>query len=145
MKKILLLTVLLTGRASAASAQSAIFNPDSSVTYLKNNFKKGQEVQLFYGSDANKNFKFVELINFDLVHHPKMQANYSKQKFNIDYVYVKDGKCTIRGKAPWSDCDGNFVVVDVEGAIDNKEIVAPDNITQPAKKITVQKKVRPKN
>ena len=141
MKTLSIITVLISfGIATTASAQSATFNPDSSVTYLKSSFKKGQEVQLFYGSGADKNFKFVELINFDLSHHPKMQASYSKQKFTIDYVYLKDGKCTIRGSAPWSDDKENFVVVDVEGAIDNKEIVAPDNIAAPAKPVPTVKK-----
>ena len=143
--RLLIITTFFVAVGSIASAQSAKFNSDSTVTYLKSNFKIGQEVQLFYGSGADKDFKFIELVNFNnFMHQPKMLASYSKQKFIIDYVYLKDGKCTIRGKAPFTDSEDNFIVVDVEGAIDNKEIIAPDNkvtvTLPPAKKVIAKKR-----
>jgi len=140
MKKLLITTLLFAGAYSIASAQSAKFNPDSSITYQQSHFKKGDTVQLFYGSGADKDFKFIQIINLkNFMNHPDMLAIYSKDKFVIDYVFLKDGKCTIRGKAPFTDDADDLVVVDVEGAIDNKEIVAPNNISAIAKKPTFKK------
>jgi len=124
MKKIIITILLLAGSFCIASAQSAKMNPDSSITYLTNIFKKGQDVQLSYGSGSNKEFEFVNIKNTHTFKNEKPSSDYSKKVIKLNKLYFVGNKAFIRGR----NDDDSDVVIDVEGAIDNKELVAPNNV-----------------
>lgn len=159
--KILLLiaSAALAFSYSTAKAQSATFK-DSVITYNKSTYKKGDTVQLFYGSGTNKSFVFVTTMNIAqmmkdamaMPHSGRIESNDSKSKFIITKVYLTNsGKPFIQGRADWANdyvkLDGTIqkidltIMVDLEGAVDNKELVEPNNIVAPVvAKAPVKKK-----
>ena len=146
MKKIILILLALVALAfsNSAVAQSAKISKDSTIiTYQKSTYKIGDTVQFWYGSGANKNFEFVTAMNFSTLKNAKASSDFSKHKFVINREYVDGGKCFIGGKANWISDDNNYIKVsiDLEGAVDNKEIVEPNNIVTPVvAKAPVKKK-----
>jgi hypothetical protein len=114
MKK--LITVLGIIGCLGSQGQKAILAGDT-IFYNGSKFYQGQEIQLGYGSLPNKNFGFV-LIGAGLnsaVHAP---ANWSKTAIVVNKIYMQYDKCYFKAKG---ERNNNFIV-DVEGAIDNKEI-----------------------
>lgn len=158
--KILLLiaSAALAFSYSTAKAQSATFK-DSVITYNKSTYKKGDTVQLFYGSKPDKSFAFVETVNYPqmrkdptvMPHSTNVKSDDSKSKFIITKVYLTNsGKPFIQGRADWANdyvkLDGTIqkidltIMVDLEGAVDNKELVEPNNIVAPVVAKTPVKK-----
>jgi hypothetical protein len=147
MKKNLIILLALVALAFSpfkASAQEDVLFPDTtSVRYLHSRYKAGDTVQLFYGSGSNKNFEFVSIDNFSTLKSGKAYSDCSKHRFVIDKVRTEAGKSYISGKADWLSDKDNYmkVVVDLEGAVDNKEIIEPNNIKPKAiAKAPVKKK-----
>lgn len=147
--KILLLiaSAALAFSYTTANAQSEEKLFPDTIKYLKSTYKVGDTVQLFYGSKPDKSFAFVETVNYPqmkkdptvMPHSTKVQSDNSKSRFVITNAYfTQSGKPFIQGRAEWANdyvkLDGTMqkidlaIVVDVEGAVDNKELVEPNNI-----------------
>ena len=82
-------------------------------------------MQLFYGSSPKKEFIFVS-IGSVLSGVTPLQSTWSKRVVKIDKVYKQSGKLYARGillDAPGLRLvGGNKIFIEVEGAIDNKEV-----------------------
>ncbi len=119
MKKIL---ILLTFIASSLTtmAQSGKLENDT-ITYNKTKLYVGKEIHILYGSNATKDFAFI-YIGSILSGQTPMTAGYSKQTIIINKLINSHNKCWIRGKIIGLNTIGLSVFVDVEGAIDNREI-----------------------
>ena len=123
MKKITLLSVLLF-TAVIGFSQTIKFEQDT-IWYGEYKVFVGKEVQLFYGSSPKKEFIFVS-IGSALSGVTPLQSVWSKRIVKIDKVYKQSGKFYARGillDAPGLRLvGGNKIFIEVEGAIDNKEV-----------------------
>jgi hypothetical protein len=129
MKIIIFFIAILFG--VSANAQKATLTDDI-VTYLSKQYKAGDIIHLGYGSGNNKQFSFVNYgksisgISIPgLYHHA--DANWSKADVQVEKVYKTSGtiwlKCKPidKGSAAGSII-GNKIFINIEGAVDNKEI-----------------------
>ncbi|MDQ6757131.1 MAG: hypothetical protein M3004_09360 [Bacteroidota bacterium] len=142
MKKIsLFIFILFSFNAIAQKATLA----DNVAMYLGKQYKVGDIVHLGYGSGNNKQFSFINYgksisgISLPgLYHHA--DENWSKADVEIEKVYKTSGviwlKCKPidKGSAIGSIL-GNKIFINIEGAVDNKEIngVSAQTGTQSAK------------
>ena len=119
MKKLFLSLLLFVSYNSFSQSAKII---EDTVFYLEHKFVVGDSVQLWYGSKQDKTFAFVS-IGSGLAGGSKATANWSKTYMKIDKVYKVSGKCYLRGKILGSGMMlGNKFFVDIEGAVDNKEL-----------------------
>jgi len=133
MKKNLFFIILLF--SITAGAQRATLKGDA-VTYLGKQYKVGDIIHLGYGSGNNKEFAFINygksVGGFNLpglYHHA--DVNWSKADVEILKLYKTSGVI-------WAKCKpldmgssigsilGNKVFINIEGAVDNKEIKGVD-------------------
>lgn len=109
---------------SIAHAQRASINNDT-ITYLQKSYHVGDTLQLGYGSGNNKIFSFIQMGSALSGTNP-LTSNWAKSDVVIDKVYKSRGKCYTRGKIINSGTlnliGGNKVFIDIEGAVDNKEL-----------------------
>ena len=125
MKKKILLAFMLIPFISKAQ-HAALVN--DTITY--NNFKiaVGDTLHLGYGSDSKKDFVFVQ-IGSGMSGLSKLDANYSRQDVVINKVYKQTGKIYARGvmvaNKALNMMGAGKIFIDVEGAIDNKELITP--------------------
>ena len=123
MKKITLLSVLLF-TVSIGFSQTIKFEQDT-IFYGAYKVFAGKDVQLFYGSSPKKEFIFFS-IGSVLSGVTPLQSTWSKRVVKIDKVYKQSGKLYARGillDAPGLRLvGGNKIFIEVEGAIDNKEV-----------------------
>lgn len=132
-KYLILLVVAIVGATSTAFGQTATINNDLSATYKGVNYQSGQELTIGYGSGENKNFAFISVFRAEkgsnsMPSTTNLKAEDSKKKFIIDDIYKTDaGKVFIKAVPEWLKEDGYAVDlrVDLEGAIDNKELIEP--------------------
>lgn len=124
MKRIALLLILSGLTAFSAFSQSISFEKDT-ISYGNYKVFVGKEVQLFYGSSPKKDFIFVS-IGSALAGVTPLESTWSKRMVKIDKVYKTMGKVYARGiilDAPGLRAlGGNKVFIDIEGAVDNKEL-----------------------
>ena len=123
MKKITLFSVLLF-TVSIGFSQTIKFEQDT-ISYGAYKVFVDKEVQLFYGSSPKKEFIFVS-IGSVLSGVTPLASTWSKRVVKIDKVYKQSGKLYARGfllDAPGLRLvGGNKIFIEVEGAIDNKEV-----------------------
>jgi len=81
----------------------------------------GDTVHLGYGSGSNKNFVFIQTGSAMLGLSP-LEQRYSKADVVINKVYKQMGKYYMRGKQLEGHILGYNVFIEVEGAVDNKEL-----------------------
>jgi hypothetical protein len=116
---------LLLCAASAVKAQHPKLENDT-ITY--NNFKitVGDTLHLAYGSDNKKDFVFIQM-GSAMAGVSKLQSNYSKSDVVIKDVYKQMGKVYAKGSIPENKAlnmmGAGKVFIEVEGAIDNKELI----------------------
>jgi hypothetical protein len=122
--KTLFLLLFLTLSSFSVFSQTLKFEKDT-ISYGSYKVFVGKEVQLFYGSSPKKEFIFVS-IGSALAGVTPLESVWSKRMVKIDKVYKTMGKVYARGiilDAPGLRAlGGNKVFIDVEGAIDNKEL-----------------------
>lgn len=123
MKKYMITMMLLAGCFSIAAAQSATINKFSdTVTYGNYKIYPEKVVQLLYGSNPTKDFAFVFLGTWT---HPTntLEASKSKGTVLITKVYKQQGKFYANGKLQNTrGLEPKKIIIDIEGAIDFKEI-----------------------
>jgi hypothetical protein len=114
-----------------AVAQKAAFN-ENSVTYSGLIYRVGSIVHLGYGSANNKDFAFVNYgksvggLNLPgLYHHA--DVNWSKADVEIEKIEKKSGVVWLRCKpidkgTSVGSILGSRIYINLEGAVDNKEI-----------------------
>lgn len=115
--KILLLSLTLIS-LSAISQEPAKIENDT-LYYAGQKYWEGKEIRMGYGSAQNKDFAFINFSS-GLSASPA-GAGWSKSVIKIDKIYKQQGKCYIRGKI--KGLAMNKAIVDIEGAIDNKELL----------------------
>ena len=144
MKKILFYTFLLS--CMYTQAQKATLN-ESSVTYLDKTFRIGDIIQLGYGSGNNKDFVFVnfgkQVGNLNLPGlYKKADVNWSKAEVEIVKLYTTNGVI-------WARCnplnrEANYlnkqIFINIEGAVDNKEIKTVSTNKQQTNMVTPKQK-----
>lgn len=119
----MLLSVLLF-TMSIGFSQTIKFEQDT-ISYGEYKVFAGKDVQLFYGSSPKKEFIFIS-IGSVLTGVTPLQSTWSKRVVKIDKVYKQSGKFYARGILLDSPglrlVGGNKIFIEVEGAIDNKEV-----------------------
>ena len=117
--KILLLLSLIS---FSAMAQDTPILKNDTIHYQSAKFYPNKVVKLAYGSKADKTFAFIYYGNIAAGQMPAM-AQLSKQEVLIDKVYKMAGKHYARGKVINGIAQfGMKIFIDIEGAIDNKEL-----------------------
>ena len=104
-------------------AQKPKFENDT-ITYSKSKIFVGDTLHLGYGSSNNKDFAFI-YIGSGLVGLQALNRSFNKQAVLIDKVYETRGKFYARGIMFETDANmlgSGKVFIDIEGAIDNKEV-----------------------
>lgn len=81
----------------------------------------GDTIRLAYGSAGDKDFAFV-MFGGDMQGYKPLRADHSKNALVIDKVYMRKGKATVRGKDIDYNAGINKIFIDLEGAVDNKEL-----------------------
>jgi len=122
MKRYLFLIVLsIVVSTSTALAQKATINKDT-VTYGHSKFYPKKEIQILYGSTPSKTFAFLALgSGFGVITY--LPASDSKGTVILKKVYSMRGKYYAIGELQnTSGLERKRVTIDIEGAIDNKEI-----------------------
>ncbi|HMH21217.1 MAG TPA: hypothetical protein VK563_05555 [Puia sp.] len=115
---LLSVTLLCTG---TAFAQRATISNDTAF-YNGKRYAVGDSVNLAYGSDQGKKFAFVKM-GGALIGMRHLESRFYKATVKIDKVFTQLGKCYLRGKmVDQSLPPGYKVFIELEGAIDNKEI-----------------------
>lgn len=129
MKNFFLLSAILF--SVNIKAQKASLTDDVA-TYLGKSYKTGDIIHLAYGSGNNKEFAFVNYgksvggINLPgLYHHAN--TNWSKAELEILKVYKTSGVLWLKCKPMNMESSigsvlGNKIFINLEGAVDNKEI-----------------------
>jgi hypothetical protein len=102
------------------NAQKATISNDTAY-YLNHSYYIGDTIQLAYGSGTDKDFAFV-LFGGDMQGYKPLKSEHSKNSLVIDKVYTRKGKVTIRAKDIDYNAGINKLFIDLEGAIDNKEL-----------------------
>ena len=130
-----------------AVGQNASLN-ESSVTYRGKTYHEGDIIHLGYGSSDDKDFAFVHYgksvagVNLPGIYH-KANANWSKGDVEILKLYTEKGviwaKCKPMDRgSSFGSMIGNKIYINIEGAVDNREIAGVEKGTPDAK--TMSKK-----
>jgi len=118
MKKALLIFFVLTVFVNSYAQDRATLVNDTA-RYLNKTYAVGDTITIAYGSNSNKDFAFVS-IGTSLTGITYMQAGWSKSDIIINKVYKANRKIYLRGKLKGTG--PNNVFIDLEGAVDNKEL-----------------------
>ena|ERR1700675_3860897 len=119
MKKILLYCHLLIS-INCLGQQRATLNNDT-LYYSNHKFHSGDTLQLGYGSSSDKNFAFIYM-GTGIGGVSKVESTWAKSFFVVDKIDKRSGKYFLRGKIIEAKLGPMKLFVDVEGAIDNKEL-----------------------
>lgn len=106
MKTLTLIAILFSSVASAQKIEN------DTLYYNDHKFYEGKEIKLGYGSGPKKEFIFVYISGTATA-----EAIYSKTVIKIGKIYKTGGKYFVKGKG-----DKQKFYIDIEGAIDNKEL-----------------------
>lgn len=123
MKKIISLFALFFCLRTA-NGQKAMISGDTAY-YLNKSYYIGDTVQLAYGSKNDKDFSFV-LFGGDMQGYKSLKSDHSKNSLLIDKIFTRKGKVTLRAKDLDYNAGINKLFIDLEGAIDNKELKSID-------------------
>lgn len=118
MKTIIL--ILLITISNSLFAQSATLSNDTA-KYQNKSFAVGDTLYLGYGSSENKGFSYIQ-IGSGLGGVQDLQKAWSKSTAVIDKIYINRKKVYLRAKFIDNLAFGNKLFIDLEGAIDNKEL-----------------------
>jgi hypothetical protein len=111
---------LLTFCTYSCFAQHASIENDT-ISYNAHKYHVGDTVHLAYGSAGNKSFEFVQTGSMVLGLRA-LDKRFSKVDVVVDKVFKQRGKYYLRGKQIEGHAPGFSIFIDVEGAIDNKEM-----------------------
>ncbi|MFN7329390.1 MAG: hypothetical protein ACK5UP_07785, partial [Bacteroidota bacterium] len=101
-------------------AQRAMVKNDTAY-YDNQKFYKGQRISLTYGSSADKSFAFMFFGN-GFSGLSKVAPTAAKLDAVVDKVMMRGKvKCYLRAKLDGGAMLGNRLIIDLEGAWDNKE------------------------
>ncbi len=122
--KSILLSALIFCSSTIIAQRSATYENGKAI-YNGKTYAVGDTIQLGYGSNPNKSFSFVH-IGSAIQGMSALNSAWSKYPATIEKV-IKNGK-TIGLKAKLVNKNvnalgGNKLWIDLEGAIDNKEII----------------------
>lgn len=106
--------------AYPATAQHASIDKDT-VVYNGKKYCVGDTVHLGYGSAGDKDFAFVQMGGALMGLH-KLDRRFSKSDVVITKALTRGGKVFLRGKATEGMPPGYNVFIEVEAAVDNKEV-----------------------
>ena len=115
-----LMVCLLTFCTYSCFAQHASIENDT-LTYNLHKYCVGDTVHLAYGSSGNKGFEFVQTGSVVLGLR-SLDKRFSKADVVVDKVFKQRGKYYLRGKQIGGPALGFNIFIDVEGAVDNKEM-----------------------
>ena len=120
MKKLIALAVIIITALNLKAQKAEIV--EDTLSYNSKSYHLGDTLQLMYGSKANKDFAFI-YYGSGMNGVSDAPAGFSKTLACINKVYKFKGKCYVRAKSIDGGIQlGNKLFIDVEGAIDNKEI-----------------------
>lgn len=107
-------------KITKVSAQSATLNGDT-LTYGTNKYYSGKTIQIWYGSKSNKGFEFITLGN--VLNMMELPIRDSKHYVILTRINKIHGKYFIIGKLQdVGALEPYRISIDIEGAVDNKEI-----------------------
>jgi len=119
MNKLLLVLFLIC--SSSCFAQKASIDNDTA-SYNGKRYIVGDTINLAYGSDQGKKFAFVQM-GGALLGLRRLESAHSKGQVKVDKVFKQQGKCYLRGKMIDRPMQPGYkVFIDLEGAVDNKEM-----------------------
>ncbi|MCA4898664.1 MAG: hypothetical protein ACK514_10980 [Bacteroidota bacterium] len=114
------LFVLCFASVTSSFAQRAMVKNDTAY-YDNQKFYKGQRISLTYGSSADKSFAFMFFGN-GFSGLSKVAPTAAKLDAVVDKVMMRGKvKCYLRAKLDGGAMLGNRLIIDLEGAWDNKE------------------------
>lgn len=102
------------------SQKKAILKSDT-LFYNDHKFHVGDTLRFGYGSNPDKSFSFV-IIGLGLGDQTNAASGWSKTEVIVDKIYKQGSKFYLKVKGDAKRERKNFYV-DVEGAIDNKELL----------------------
>lgn len=105
----------------AATASAQVAQVGDTLKYNGKSYAAGDTVMMMYGSKADKSFAFI-VHGGGMMGMDPMGASFSKQKVILDKVFKKANKYYLRGKLTENNTVGFKIFIDLEGAIDNKEL-----------------------
>lgn len=117
MKKTILTFVIVLITINSFSQKRATVSNDT-LYYGEQKVFVGDTLQIGYGSGSNKVFEFIE-VGVGLGSTVKAPSSYSKFSVRVVKIYKQFGKYYFKTK----DYRGNNLIIDVEGAIDNRELI----------------------
>jgi hypothetical protein len=120
MKKALLISFLLVSGAICHAQHAEIKN--DTAYYQDRKFFPGQTITLLYGSGINNQFSFVNWTAGAMVGPGPLTSQFSKFEVILDKVYISKSKVHVRGKLVRQGYNPGKITIDIEGAIDKKEI-----------------------
>lgn len=122
------MTIILLLVCGSVSAQKATATKDTAY-YKDFKYTKGDTLLIGYGSKSNKEFAFIQMGSL-MAGLEDLQKHFSKTEAVIDKITVSNKKVTIRAKSTDKTVGalgGNKVFIDIEGAVDNGEIIPRTN------------------
>jgi hypothetical protein len=122
MKKNLLLVAFMA-MSQIMTAQRATLVNDTA-RYMERSFAVGDTLLLGYGSKADKGFGFISM-GSAMTGVTDLTKNWSKYEAVIEKVYTRGKTIYLRAKIIDKTVNlvgGNKLFIDLEGAIDNKEL-----------------------
>ncbi|MBC7588865.1 MAG: hypothetical protein H7178_10970 [Chitinophagaceae bacterium] len=122
MKKMILILIMAV-MAISANAQHAKVDNDTA-KYENRTYALSDTITLGYGSKPDKSFGFIS-IGSAFTGVTDLDKGWSKFEAVIDKVYTKGKKVYLRAKLVDKTVNalgGNKLFIDLEGAIDNKEL-----------------------
>ena len=119
MKNLLSLTAVLIALNCFSQKRATLKN--DTLFYNDHKFHVGDTLRFGYGSNPDKSFSFV-IIGLGLGDQANAASGWSKTEVIIDKIYKEGSKFYLKVKGEARRDRKNFYV-DVEGAIDNKELL----------------------
>lgn len=118
MKKILSILFFALILFNANAQDRATIDGDTA-RYLGKSYVVGDTIQLGYGSKSNKDFAFIQMGTL-MSGVSDMDKGFAKSDVIILSVYKVRKQIYLKAKVPGTM--GNKAFIDLEGAVDNKEI-----------------------
>ena len=122
MKSIILFAAFLATSLTMMAQRATSAN--DTARYMDRSFAVGDTILLGYGSKADKDFAFISMGSI-MTGVKDLNKSWSKNEAVIDKVYTMRKTVYLRAKLTDKTVNmvgGNKLFIDLEGAIDNKEI-----------------------
>lgn len=126
MTRYVLLLIICLATAIHCHSQSRAELKSDTAYYQGQKIFNGKKLNLSYGSGQNKDFVFVQFLTIGGGFN-HVAAKWSKYELVVTDLLNQKGKILIKGKFTEKGLGlmGQKLIIDVEGAIDNKEILIP--------------------